>query len=113
MGKQLFGRLGYSVTVSSNSFDALEMFRAQPDQFDLVITDQTMPGLTGVNLARKILAIRQNMPIILCTGYTSIISKKQASDMGISAFVMKPMIKKDIALLIRKILDEVKTEKNK
>ena len=53
------------------------------------------------------------MPIILCTGYSSIISKKQASDMGISAFVMKPMIKKDIALLIRKILDEVKTEKNK
>ena len=111
MGKQLLERLGYSVTALTSSREALEMFRAQPDQFDLVITDQTMPGLTGVNLAQAIFAIQQNMPIILCTGYSTTISKKKALAMGIREFVMKPMLKNDIASLIRKVLDEVKAEK--
>ncbi|MCK5228875.1 MAG: response regulator, partial [Desulfobulbaceae bacterium] len=111
MGKQLLERSGYSVTALTSSREALEMFRAQPDQFDLVITDQTMPGLTGVNLAQAIFAIQQNMPIILCTGYSTTISKKKALAMGIREFVMKPMLKNDIAPLIRKVLDEVKAEK--
>jgi len=113
MGKQLLERLGYSVTATTNSIDALEMFKAQPDQFDLVVTDQTMPGMTGADLARAIFDIRQDMPIILCTGYSNTISEEKALYMGIRGFVMKPMLKKDIAPLIRRVLDGKKTDPEK
>ncbi|MCK5231547.1 MAG: PAS domain S-box protein [Desulfobulbaceae bacterium] len=108
LGKQLLGRLGYTVTASTSSIEAIEMFRKQPNQFDLVITDQTMPEMTGADLAQEILAIRPNIPIILCTGYSSILSKEKALALGIRAYVMKPMAKKDIAPLIRKVLSSEK-----
>ncbi len=113
MGKQLLERLGYSVTATTNSLEALEMFKAQPEQFDLVVTDQTMPGMTGADLARAIFVIRQDMPIILCTGYSNAISKEKALDMGIREFAMKPMVKKDIAPLVRRVLDGKKTDSEK
>lgn len=104
MGKNMLERLGYSVTVKKSSVDALEAFKATPDQFDVVITDQTMPVMTGVDLAREILRIRPKMPIILCTGFSSRVSEKEASEMGIREFAMKPLVQKDIAKLIRKVI---------
>ena len=108
LGQAMLQRLGYQVTTKRNSLDALATFEKQPDTFDLVITDQTMPGITGVDLARRILQIRPRMPIILCTGYSSQVSKEMAESYGIRGFVFKPMAKKEIGELIRKILDEAK-----
>ena len=105
MGKIMLERLGYKVTVRMNSLEALTAFKNQPDAFDLVITDQTMPGMTGADLARRILQIRPGMPIILCTGYSSTISEEKVKSYGIKGFAMKPLTRKDIATLIRKVLD--------
>ncbi len=105
MGKHMLERLGYHATVRKSSLEALETFQNQPDQFDIVITDQTMPGMTGTDLARRMIQIRPDIPIILCTGYSTIISEEKAKGMGIREFAMKPLSKKDIAVLIRKVLD--------
>jgi len=105
MGKDMLERLGYQVTVRKSSLEALETFQNQPDHFDLVVTDQTMPGITGADLARRMLQIRPNIPVILCTGYSSVISEEKAKLIGIRKFALKPLSKKDIATLIRKVLD--------
>ncbi|MEW6520305.1 MAG: ATP-binding protein [Thermodesulfobacteriota bacterium] len=105
MGRNMLTRLGYSVTTRVNGFAALETFSNSPDRFDLVITDQTMPGMTGAELAGEMLRLRPAIPIILCTGYSSIISEEKAKAIGIREFLMKPIVKKDIARLIRKVLD--------
>lgn len=105
MGKSMLERLGYHVTVRNNSIEALETFQNQPEQFDLVITDQTMPGMTGADLARRMMQIKPEIPIILCTGYSTTISEEKAKSMGIKEFALKPLSKKDIAVLIRKVLD--------
>ena len=108
MGKTMLERFGYRVTVRKDSTEALAIFRNQPAQFDLVVTDQTMPGMTGSDLARHVLQIRPDMPIILCTGYSSAISEEQALALGIRGFALKPLAKKDFAALVRKVLDEGK-----
>jgi PAS domain S-box-containing protein len=105
LGRSTLQRLGYTVTVRTSSLEALTTFENQPDSFDLVITDQTMPGMTGIDLARRIQQLRPQLPIILCTGYSSLISEDQAKAMGIKGFALKPVTKKDIATLIRKVLD--------
>jgi len=105
MGKDILERLGYHVTVRKSSLEALETFQNQPDQFDLVITDQTMPSMTGADLARRMIQIRPDIPIILCTGYSSIMSEAKAKSIGIKEFALKPLVKKGIAELIRKVLD--------
>lgn len=105
LGQVMLERLGYHVTTRGNSLDALTTFQNQPDTFDLIITDQTMPGMTGDDLARRILQIRPQMPIILCTGYSSQINEDKAKASGIKGFAYKPLAKKDIAELIRKVLD--------
>ena len=83
--------LGCHVITRKSSLEALKIFRAKPDTFDLVITDQTMPGLTGAALAKKILKIRPDIPIILCTGYSDLISESEAKKLGIREFLMKPV----------------------
>jgi len=105
MGKSMLERLGYRVTVKTNSIEALKTIQNQPDDFDLVITDQTMPGMTGSDLAQRILQIRPGIPIILCTGFSNMISKEKARSYGIKGFAMKPLAQKDLASLIRKVLD--------
>lgn len=105
LGKEMLERIGYKVTVRKSSLEALEKFQNQPDLFDLVITDQTMPGMTGSDLARRMMQIRPDIPIILCTGYSTIISEKKAKAMGIKEFTLKPLVKRDISKLIRKVLD--------
>jgi YesN/AraC family two-component response regulator len=77
-----------------------------PTRFDLVITDQTMPEMTGVELAKEVLAIRPDMPIIMCTGFSYVVDADKARAAGIKAFAMKPLTKREIARTIRKVLDE-------
>lgn len=106
MGKTMLERLGYNVTTKSSSLEALTTFHNHHDQFDLVITDQTMPGMTGADLARRMIQIRPDIPIILCTGFSSIISEEGAKAIGIKGFAYKPVTKEDLSKLIRKVLNE-------
>ena len=106
MGEEVLAELGYEVTSRMNSREALALFRSHASRFDLVITDQTMPGMTGVDLATEILAIRADMPIIMCTGFSDLVDARKAEALGIKAFAMKPLTKREIAMTIRKVLDE-------
>ncbi|RLB17584.1 MAG: hypothetical protein DRG63_03560 [Deltaproteobacteria bacterium] len=106
MGRQLLERLGYDVVTKTNSLEALELFRSEPERFDLVITDMTMPQMTGDRLAQKLLKIRPDIPIILCTGFSQRISEEKAREIGIRAFAMKPILKRDLGNIVRKVLDE-------
>ena len=105
LSSQLLKRLGYSVTACTSSLEALSRFRAAPAEFDLVITDMTMPQMTGKELATEMLAIRPGLPIILCTGFSEIITEEAAKQAGIQAFIMKPIIMKELADTIRKVLE--------
>jgi len=106
MAKQILERLGYQVETKMNPVEALELFRSNPDQFDLVITDMAMPQMDGDKLANEILNIRTEMPIILCTGFSEKVSEENAKELGIKAFAMKPLVKRDLAVVVRKVLDE-------
>jgi PAS domain S-box-containing protein len=109
MGSQILERLGYSVTTLTSSIEALELFQAKPDDFDLVVTDMTMPNMTGDKLAVELMKIRSDIPVILCTGYSKKISDEIAAEIGIKAFAYKPVVKADLAKIVRKVLDEAKS----
>jgi CheY-like chemotaxis protein len=106
-GKILEG-LGYKVEVKSNPFEAFELFRSKPDKFDLVITEMKMQAIIGIKLFEKLKEIRPDIPVIFHTGNSSQIDEKKAREIGISAFVTKPVFRSDIARTIRKVLDEAK-----
>jgi CheY-like chemotaxis protein len=99
------GRLGYNVTTLTSSLEALETFKSDPDAFDLVITDMTMPGMTGDRLTNKLLNIRPELPVILCTGYAKKFAGKEADIKGVRAFAYKPVTSSDLANLVRRVLD--------
>jgi len=105
MAKQTLERLGYLITTRTNSIEALELFQMNPNDFDLVITDMTMPNMTGSKLAIELMKIRPDIPVILCTGYSKQISDETASEIGIKAFAYKPMVIADIAKTVRKVLE--------
>jgi CheY-like chemotaxis protein len=98
-------RLGYDVVSRTSPIEALELFKVKPDRFDLVITDQTMPGMTGDSLARELMRISPTLPVIICTGYSQTIDQERAKQIGIKAFVMKPVLINEIASAIRRVLD--------
>jgi len=102
--KHMLEHLGYRVTATTNSIEALDLFRQRPEDFDLMITDQTMPHMTGIELASNIRQNRSDIPIILCTGFSEKIDEEGAGKMGICAFALKPLSIRDIAALIRKVL---------
>ncbi|MBW2427382.1 MAG: cache domain-containing protein, partial [Deltaproteobacteria bacterium] len=106
IAKQMLSRLGYRLTVRTSSVKALELFRNTPDEFDLVVTDMTMPHMPGDTLARELISIRQDIPIIVCTGYSDRINSEIAKEIGISELVMKPVVMKEIATTIRRVLDK-------
>ena len=106
MEKQMLERLGYDVTERTSSVEALEAFRDSPGKFDLVITDMTMPNMTGVQLSQILLEIRPDIPIIICTGFSTKIDDEKAKAFGIRGYVMKPVIMRKIAKKIREVLDE-------
>jgi PAS domain S-box-containing protein len=103
MGTAILERLGYEVTPETDSLRALEIFRAKPDDFDLIVTDYTMPKLTGIDLAREIRRIQPDIPIILCTGFSEKVTEESAVDLGME-LVMKPFSMKQIAELVREVL---------
>ncbi|MCK5508327.1 MAG: PAS domain S-box protein, partial [Desulfobacterales bacterium] len=105
MFAMILKQFGYRVTTRSSGVEALELFRFKPDEFDLVITDQTMPKLTGSDLALELLRIRPDIPIILCTGFSHTITPEKARAMGIRAFVMKPVVGTELGRTIRQVLD--------
>lgn len=106
MGAQGLERLGYQVTTRTNSIEALELFSSKPIEFDLVITDMTMPNMTGDILAAELMTIRPDIPVILCTGYSKKISNEMSAEIGIKAIANKPIVKADLAKTVRKVLDE-------
>ncbi|MCP3872312.1 MAG: response regulator, partial [Desulfobacteraceae bacterium] len=103
--KQMLERLGYQVTSRTSSTEALEAFRAEPDKFDLVISDFAMPNMPGDKLASKLTKIRPNIPILLCTGFSETLTEEKAVSMGINGFLMKPVVMKDLNEKIRDILN--------
>jgi PAS domain S-box-containing protein len=109
--KQILERLGYKVIEIITSPEALAVFNANPDAYDLVITDMSMPNLTGEKLAKELLRIRPDIPIIICTGFSESFKKENAKAAGIKGFLMKPVIKSDMAQMVRKVLDEAKIYK--
>jgi PAS domain S-box-containing protein len=106
LGKKMLENLGYETECRTSSVEALETFRSYPDKFDLVITDMTMPKMTGEKLAKKMMEIRPDIPIILCTGYSERITKEEAIGMGIKEFVLKPFEINHLAKMVRKVLDK-------
>jgi PAS domain S-box-containing protein len=105
LGQARLERLGYTVTALTDATKALKLFSRDPFQFDLVITDQAMPKLTGLHLARKLLKIRSDIPIILCTGHSDTVSPEKAKEAGIKEFIMKPLGNRELAQVIRGVLD--------
>lgn len=98
--------LGYKVYGRTSSIEALAAFKAQPDRFDLIITDQQMPDMTGQMLAKEMMAVRPDIPVILCTGHSDSINEDEAKEMGMKAFVKKPISMGEIANTIREVLDK-------
>ena len=112
IGRKRLERLGYKVETTTSPIEALDLFRSKPEQYDLIITDMAMPQMTGDKLITEFLAIRPNMPIILCTGFSEKIDEKRAKKMGIRQYIEKPLDKQDLAVSIRQVLDEKKILKN-
>jgi len=106
IGNELLRKLGYVVTTKDNAKDALKLFAEQPEEFDLVITDMTMPNMTGDKLAGELIKIRSDIPFILCTGFSELMSKEKAASLGIKGFLMKPVAIRDLSNMIRKVLDD-------
>lgn len=113
MIKKMLERMGCRVTALTDGSEALKVFMENPNSFDLIITDQTMPDMTGVALAQKVLAVRKDMSIILCTGYSEMVSPEKAQEIGIREFVMKPITKKDMAQAISRVSEQKETEKQR
>ncbi len=102
--KQMLERLGYRVSMRVNSTEALAAFKAKPADFDLVLSDMTMPNMTGDQLAKEIISIRPDIPIIICTGFSEQLTEEKAAAMGIKGLLMKPIIKSDMARMVRNVL---------
>ncbi|MFZ5775871.1 MAG: MASE3 domain-containing protein [Thermodesulfobacteriota bacterium] len=104
--RQILTSLGYRVTTCIDSRQALEQFEAQPTGFDMLITDMTMPHLTGAELAQQAMAIRPELPVILCTGFSEIINEEKAKALGIRRLLMKPVLRDELARVLREIFDQ-------
>jgi CheY-like chemotaxis protein len=105
LNNERLSSLGYKVVASTSSMKALDIFRAQPDRFDLVITDYTMPDMTGIDLAGKLFKIRPDVPIILYTGQSDASLPERVKKAGIREFLTKPLVKQELAQAIRRVLD--------
>jgi signal transduction histidine kinase/CheY-like chemotaxis protein len=102
--RELLQRKGYQVTVASDSHEAWDIFSSNPDQFDMVVTDQTMPGLSGVQLAGKMITLKPNLPIMLCTGYSDVVDETNIAQYGIQSFMPKPLDSKEFLQSVEELL---------
>ena len=105
LGEQMLEPLGYKVITQTKSVEALKTFKAQPEKFELVVTDMTMPDMNGFELAGKLLEIRPDLPIILCSGFSEMVTEEKAKAIGIREFVMKPIDLIEMAKLVSRTLD--------
>ena len=105
MGKRILEQLGYRVETRTSPLDALDLFKTDPDQFDLIITDMTMPHMTGDSLAQELMKIRPDIPVILCTGFSEKMTGEKTKELGIKALIMKPIIRDELAFAIRKAIE--------
>ncbi len=103
--RSMLSRMGYKVTLFTSSLEAVKSFRRNPHDYDLVFTDMTMPDMTGAELAREVLALRPELPVIMTTGYSEIIDKEKAERIGIKKFMLKPMKRKHLSRIVREVLD--------
>ncbi len=106
IGREMLQSCGFDVVTRTSSVEALEAFKYRSNDFDLVITDQTMPNMTGMEFAREVLKIRPDMPIILCTGFSDAVSYDRLRDIGIGDFIMKPILKHDLIASISRLLSK-------
>ena len=106
MAEQMLKRLGYQVTARTNSAEARDTFLAHPERFDIVITDQTMPQPTGLELAKELLRARPDIPIILIGGFSKLITGAKIKKIGIRHYLMKPLVGGELAAAIRQVLDK-------
>ncbi|MBV1876080.1 MAG: response regulator [Pseudomonadales bacterium] len=102
--RELLQKKGYVVTVASDSHEAWDLFSATPDKFHLVLTDQTMPGMSGVQLAAKMLTLREDLPIILCTGYSDVVDETNINQYGIMGYMPKPINTKELLESVKELL---------
>ena len=109
LAKEILERLGYRVVTQTNPEEALNRFKENPERFDLVITDMAMPQMSGAMFVKEIMKIRANTPIVLCTGYSEQLDENRAKELGIKAYIMKPIMRRNLAEIIRKVLDRIKT----
>ncbi|WP_339136419.1 MAG: MASE3 domain-containing protein [Candidatus Electrothrix sp. GW3-4] len=105
MNQRLLETLGYQAMAYADSFEALAAFQQQPDRVDLVLTDMTMPKMTGDELTQRLLALRPDLPVIICTGFSELIDEDKAQELGARALMMKPLTKKELACAVRQVLD--------
>ncbi len=106
MAEDMLTSLGYTVICISNSLEALQYIKEKGSDIDILITDQTMPGMTGIELAKEVLTIRNDLPIILCTGFSNELNPERAAAIGVSHIVMKPFRTTEIGKAIRDALDK-------
>lgn len=106
MEKLMLERLGYHVTPLTGSVEALARFKENPDAFDLVITDMTMPRMMGIQLVNELRSIRPDIPVIICSGFSDQINSDTSKALGIQGYLMKPVIQRELAATIRVVLDD-------
>ncbi|AGW14393.1 putative PAS/PAC sensor protein [Megalodesulfovibrio gigas DSM 1382 = ATCC 19364] len=106
MAGEMLSQLGYTVTGATDPLKALEQYRQTPTKFELVITDQTMPHMTGLELATQVLAMHPDKPVILLTGYSESVTRESAEAAGVAEFIMKPVVEEQLAQTIRHVLDQ-------
>lgn len=104
--KAALEKYGYRVTVTTDGLEAWSTIQQNVKRFDLLITDQTMPFLTGVELSKMVLSLRPNFSIILCTGYSARLYEQEALDVGINRFISKPIVGKEFVRVVREVLDQ-------
>jgi len=105
MSQKMLSKLGYQVEISQCPLEALKTFESNPQAFDLIISDMTMPKMTGIVLCEKIKTIRIDIPVIICTGYSALINEDSVKEIGVDILLMKPLVKHDLAVAIRQLLD--------
>lgn len=104
--KEILTKYGYTVDVFTNGVQAWQEFQKQPDKYDLIITDMTMPFMTGAELAQKIIGVRPKVPVILFTGYSEMINRGKSMAIGIKEFIQKPMAMNQLLKSVRQVLDK-------
>jgi CheY-like chemotaxis protein len=109
--QRMLESLGYRVTARTNAMEALDVFKINPDSFDLVVTDMTMPKMTGLDLAEQIFQIRPGFPIVLCTGFDVTMNEEKIAEHGLQDIIYKPILRRNMATVVRKVLDSCRSTK--